>query len=208
MTPRPTLIVFAKPPVLGRVKTRLARQIGAVAASRFYRLEIARLLRELKDDPRWRLVLAADAGAAPAAMAAFARARAPVMLQGAGDLGARMARALAAAPPGPAAIIGSDIPGVTRDHVARAFRLLRNHDAVFGPSPDGGYWLVGLKRLRPYGGAFAGVRWSSAHALEDSVRALPASYSVAYADSLRDVDTAADLRDAIERNAPRPRRAV
>lgn len=202
MRDRPTLIVFVKPPVLGRVKTRLARDIGPVAATQFYRRAIGDLIRKLNDNRRWRLVLAVDGGRSYLAGGSFDDAGAEVLPQGRGDLGARMTRALSAAPPGPAAVIGSDIPGVTRAHLSRAFRLLRNHDAVFGPSPDGGYWLVGLKRLKPYGGAFEGVRWSSAHALHDSVAALPRSFCIAYADSLRDVDTAADLRRLAESANP------
>jgi glycosyltransferase A (GT-A) superfamily protein (DUF2064 family) len=85
---------------------------------------------------------------------------------------------------------------VKRSHIARAFRILGDHDAVFGPAPDGGYWLVGLKRsARPPAGLFEGVRWSTEHALSDSVESL-ANTSVAFIDALQDVDTAADLDTA------------
>ncbi|WP_425283593.1 DUF2064 domain-containing protein [Methyloceanibacter stevinii] len=49
-------------------------------------------------------------------------------------------------PPGPVVLVGSDIPRISRAHIAEAFRLLGNADAVFGPAQDGGYWLVGFKR--------------------------------------------------------------
>jgi hypothetical protein len=62
--------------------------------------------------------------------------------QGAGDLGIRMCRALETCPPGPAVLVGADIPALDARHVAAAFRLLGSHVLVFGPAADGGFWLV------------------------------------------------------------------
>ncbi len=67
-----------------------------------------------------------------------------------------------------------------------------NHDAVFGPAVDGGYWLVGMKRRPWLRGVFADVRWSSPHALADTLANL-AGRRVLLLDRLRDVDTGADL---------------
>jgi glycosyltransferase A (GT-A) superfamily protein (DUF2064 family) len=104
-----------------------------------------------------------------------------------------MARQFRNMPKGPVCIIGGDIPGVTRNHIARAFASLGSHDAVFGPAPDGGYWLVGLSRRAALpSGLFDGVRWSSEHALEDSVASL-GNRTVAFVDTLQDIDRAADL---------------
>src|SRR4051812_39605323 len=70
--------------------------------------------------------------------------------QGAGDLGERMRRPMrrppVGLPPGPVVVIGSDIPGIRRHHIAEAFRVLGSHSFVFGPARDGGYWLVGARR--------------------------------------------------------------
>lgn len=171
MTVARHVVVFARAPVLGRVKRRLGRDIGAVAATRFHRAMIARLTRTLGGDGRWRLWLAVTPDAAldrhpwPAGAPRFA--------QGDGDLGVRMARALRRLPPGPAVIVGSDIPGIRPAHVAAAFDMLGRREAVFGPGEDGGYWLVGWRRHRPLpAGALAGVRWSTRHALADSERSL------------------------------------
>jgi hypothetical protein len=107
------------------------------------------------------------------------------MAQGRGDLGMRMRRALAACPPGPKLLVGSDIPGLNASHIAVAFALLGRHDVVFGPAADGGYWLVGC-RCRPPD--FGQVRWSSQHALADTLANLPQSLSVGFAATLDDVD--------------------
>jgi len=187
---RGTLIVMVKEPRPGRVKTRLGRGIGAVPAAWWYRHQCARLLRRLRD-PRWDMLLAvAPDRALGARLWPGHLARVP---QGCGDLGARMARLLRAAP-GPACLIGSDIPGVLPRHIARAFALLGSHDAVFGPASDGGFWLVGAQHpARLPHGLFSGVRWSGEHALSDSLATLP-GHRIALADTLRDVDSAADLR--------------
>ena len=186
----PTLVIMLKEPRAGRVKTRLGRDIGMVPAAWWFRHQVARLLRRI-EDPRWRVVLAVAPDRAMTSRAWPARfIRVP---QGAGDLGDRMGRLLRSMPPGPVCIIGGDIPGVARAHVARAFRALGNHQAVFGPAPDGGYWLVGLKRAGAVpAGLFQGVRWSTETALADSV-ASSGGCSVAFVDVLTDVDRAADL---------------
>jgi uncharacterized protein len=83
--------------------------------------------------------------------------------------------------------MGTDIPGIRADHVARAFAALGAHDAVFGPAADGGYWLVGLRRIPKTPRIFGKVRWSTPHALEDSLANLDQA-SVAIIDMLEDVD--------------------
>ena len=181
------LIVMAKSPRLGRVKTRLAADIGAVAAAGFYRRTLTGVTARLAGDGRWRtwLGVSPDADIADDALWPAGPDR---IAQGTGDLGVRMARLLAAPPPGPVVLVGADIPAIRPDHVWQAFRALGRNDAVFGPAADGGFWLVGLKRLRPADGIFAGVRWSSPQALEDTLANLPKSWRIARAATLSDVD--------------------
>ena len=204
-----TLIVMVKEPRPGRVKTRLAREIGSVAAAWWFRHQCARLLRRLRD-PRWRIMLAVSPDRDGMASRCWPEdlARLP---QGSGDLGDRMARAMRAAPPGPVCVIGADIPGITRAAIWRAFRALGGAEVVFGPAEDGGYWLVGVRNARQVPQRlFEGVRWSSEHALADT------EYSVAgrRIAQLSDVDTLADLtamrprspaRTGCERQDHRPR---
>ncbi|MBO6897142.1 MAG: TIGR04282 family arsenosugar biosynthesis glycosyltransferase [Shimia sp.] len=177
-----------KEPRPGRVKTRLGRDLGMTAAAWWFRHQSAALLRRL-DDPRWNLILAV----APDHKGLTSRvwpAHLPRVPQGTGNLGDRMARQLRFHQ-GPTCIIGADIPGIQLAHIAQAFKALGDHDAVFGPAPDGGYWLVGLKHA-PKPGLFANVRWSTEHALADSRATLPDARIASIA-TLADVDTAADL---------------
>jgi rSAM/selenodomain-associated transferase 1 len=181
---------MAKAPVAGRVKTRLGRQIGAAAAARFYRHSLAALIQRLASDPRWETTIAVAGDGTLAARLLPHRAKR--MRQVSGDLGARMQAIMDRLPPGPAVIVGTDIPGISPTHIVEAFRLLGRHDAVFGPARDGGYWLVGLKRCPRVVGAFAHVRWSGPQALRDTLANL-AGKSVAFCAELGDVDEAADL---------------
>jgi glycosyltransferase A (GT-A) superfamily protein (DUF2064 family) len=91
-------------------------------------------------------------------------------------------------------IIGSDIPGIMPDHLAAAFRRLGAHDFVLGPATDGGYWLFGSRRRPLPRNVFAGVRWSTRHALADTLASLPRACSVAFAATLDDIDDGAAYR--------------
>ena len=210
------LVIFVKAPRRGQVKTRLASGIGAGAATAFYRQQTAALLRKLDNPRRWLLWLAV----APDSdmRAKFWPLRLRRFPQGGGDLGRRMQRAFDCLPPGPVVLVGTDIPDMTRAHIAAAFAALGAHDVVFGPASDGGYWLVGLRRRPRLPTAFHNVRWSSKHALTDTLSnlgsALPSSppgltrgssvdarlrghderrnRRVAFIDELSDVDTLED----------------
>lgn len=198
---RPRLVIMVKLPRPGRVKTRLARGIGSVAAAWWMRREIRRLRRLL--DGRWETVLAiAPDGALLAREWPLGFKR---IQQGSGNLGARMWRVLRQMPPGPVCIIGGDIPGITRAHIARAFQALGRADMAYGPTLDGGYWLVGHRRRgRIPAGLFEHVRWSSETALADSIASTP-DQRIALIDVLQDVDDAADLQAVSARIAPRER---
>jgi len=187
------LVIMAKSPVMGRVKRRLGRDIGDVAATSCYRNCLAHAVLRLAPDQRWRTVLAVDPDRAVAEHAWPSRRRIARLPQGRGDLGRRMQRLFALLPPGPAIIVGSDIPAISPAHIAEAFRRLGRADAVLGPAPDGGYWLIGLKRMPRVLSPFAAVRWSSPHALADTLANLKGK-RVAHAATLSDVDSAEDFR--------------
>lgn len=203
MRPRCHLVVFVRTPQVGRVKTRLAADIGAVAAAAFQRHATRAQLRRLAGDRRWRTVLAVTPDGDSARPRLWPRGCAR-MAQGGGDLGARMGRAMDAVGPGAVVLVGSDVPDIRPHHVAGAFRLLGRLDAVFGPARDGGYWLVGLARRRRTADLFKGVRWSSRHALADTVANLGSDRSVGFVETLDDIDDGAALARWRERGRGSP----
>ncbi len=188
---RPRLVVMVKEPRLGRVKTRLGRDIGTVPATWWFRHQVTRLLRELTD-PRWELILAVSPDVSGLTSRVWPM-HLPRIPQHQGDLGERMAHLLAAPDKGPVVLIGSDIPDVRRHHIVDTFAKLGGNRVVFGPATDGGFWLVGLKRTTPVPcNMFSKVRWSSEHTLADTLANLPDD-TPAMAATLNDVDTQADL---------------
>lgn len=188
---RHRLVVMVKDPVAGRVKTRLGRDIGMTNAAWWFRHQVTGLLREVQD-PRWQVILSVAPDTAVSG-STWPR-HLPRLGQGRGDLGARMARVFRSLPPGPVCLIGGDIPDVRKHHISDAFSMLGSNDAVFGSATDGGFWLVGMKRVSPVPATlFRDVRWSTEHALDDCKASMP-GLRIGHAATLRDVDTAADLR--------------
>lgn len=182
---------MSKAPRIGRTKTRLARDIGLVRAWGFHRQTLFKTARTLKDR-RWACWLCVT----PDRVQFDLKQWPPgwtLIPQGQGDLGDRMLRPWLSLPPGPVVIVGSDIPGITTTHIAGAFEALGENDLVFGPATDGGYWLVGAKRRPHVINPFTNVRWSSEHALNDTIAGAPVGTKIGFVETLSDVDVEADL---------------
>lgn len=186
------LIVFVKAPRPGTVKTRLAQSVGAESACQIYRELVGRVMREAGSLPAGELRFSPADGLVEIEewMPAGWRARP----QAEGDLGQRMAEAFATAfreGVTRAVLIGSDCPQITRDDVRAAASALADHDAVFGPADDGGYWLVALRHPVPE--LFENIRWSTESALDDTLAAARRlGLKMRLLRMLSDVDTEAD----------------
>jgi rSAM/selenodomain-associated transferase 1 len=180
---------MVREPTAGRVKTRLAREVGVTAATQFYRHAAAAVIARLAADLRWRTWLAVTPDTTTGSRAWPPGI--PRRAQGAGDLGQRMRAILNWPEAGPTVIVGTDIPAIEARHIARAFRALGRVNAVLGPAVDGGYWLVGMRRSPRILRAFDGVRWSSAHALQDTVTSF-GRCRTELVDTLGDVDDRED----------------
>jgi rSAM/selenodomain-associated transferase 1 len=189
--------VFVKAPAPGRVKTRLATEVGVHRAAEIYR-------------DLGRRVVSACAGSGHDTVVWFAppEARSAVRewLKG---LSVAAFRAQLSSPLGVrldaafrqhfdegarrVIMIGSDCPGVDAVLVSRALPMLDEHDLVLGPAHDGGYYLIGLRAPAPH--LFQGIAWSTEAVLEQTLaRARQLGLSAALLPTLRDVDTASDAR--------------
>ena len=178
---RPVILLFAKAPEPGRVKTRLAAAIGTPAAVVLHKLFVHTMLDRL---PRFGEVeLHLDTPTDD-----FSRENVSPALQSPGNLGDRMLYALA--PRVPALLLGSDSPTVPDAHIAAM--LDASADITLAPADDGGYWAIAARRTHP--NMFAGVRWSTEHTLADTVAACQAAgLTVALGPAWFDVDEARDL---------------
>lgn len=189
------LIVFAKAPVPGEVKTRLTPALDAETAALLHAALVERALQvaQQSDIAHLELCCAPDAshGFFETCAEDFGVA---ITGQGEGDLGQRMLRALqrGIAAHGRALVIGADCPAFTARHLAAAAEALARHDVVLTPADDGGYVLVGASRTVP--AMFDGIDWGSERVLEQQRRNLSAlGLSVADMPALWDVDRPGDL---------------
>jgi len=182
------LVIFAKEPRLGRVKTRLACDIGKVAAWRFYKSMVQNVVRRLDKKGAWNTWLAISPNKGK--RRSFGNPTVKLIDQGQGDLGQRMMRPSQILPPGRFIVIGTDVAGIRPHHIRKAFKLLGHNDAVFGPATDGGFWLVGLKRhpitANPYS---KNIRWSHPDTLQDCLDMVKTrGRKVDFIDELSDID--------------------
>ncbi|MEW5929993.1 MAG: TIGR04282 family arsenosugar biosynthesis glycosyltransferase [Gemmatimonadota bacterium] len=188
------VLVFVRAPEAGRVKTRLAADIGGGAALRVYvRLAEHALEQARAAGAEVRVHFTpADAGERVRAWLGPGAAYLP---QADGDLGERMRAAFDAAFAAGfrrVVIIGSDLPGLSAGLLRRAFALLDAGEAVLGPARDGGYWLLGLRRPVPE--VFRGIAWSTDGVLAATLERLRAAgIEPALLEVLSDVDEAGDL---------------
>lgn len=187
-----TLVVFARYPTPGKVKTRLAAGIGAEAAARLYEAFVRDLARRFSSVPyavRWS-VAPPDEGFARRFGIDPGKCRAQV----GADLGARMLDAFSSHLEGKqdrCVIIGSDTPHLPRARIDEALARLSTADVVLGPAADGGYYLIAMNRPHD---VFSGVTWSVASVREETrLRAEALGLAVSELDTDFDVDQPSDL---------------
>ena len=179
------LIIFARAPRPGHTKTRLIPALGPGGSARLYAAFLKDTLARANALDGFEVEVWA---AAEADQAFFDSSR----LQEGADLGERMSHALqdALTRHERALVIGTDAPTLPEAHLVAAGRALEAHDVVLGPSADGGYYLIGARAPAP---RLEGVRWSSAHTLDDTVASLRGR-RLALLRPWYDVDTPGDLR--------------
>ena len=182
---------------VGRVKTRLGKEMGVLDATWWYRHQTKRICRRLKSR-RWQLHLAVSPDF-PIFSGPSLPPNVNVLRQGRGDLGEKMRRLLLTFPKGRVCLVGSDIPEVSEFHIKRAFKILGAHPWVFGPTRDGGFWLVGIRNTTvvPHS-VFGCVRWSTNSTLADTLATFKVCEQVGFADLLKDVDYYCDLTEMLE----------
>ncbi len=191
------VMIFAKAPEPGKVKTRLIPHLNASQAGRLQELFIQRALAWCAGNPRWHT----DLWCAPDSEHAFFQELAlcyPISLknQTGADLGARMASAFQTSLTGDAhaVIIGTDCPALTAEHIGKMFSALETGlDAVIIPAEDGGYVALALRRFAAE--LFHGVRWGGSDVYLATVESLEQlQWRWQALDPLWDVDRPMDLQ--------------
>jgi uncharacterized protein len=195
--PRRALVVIAKEPVAGAVKTRLAADVGADGAARAAAAMLSdtvAVITQVDAEP-WVCFTPTDARRRMARLAPGCG----LLAQVEGDLGDRLAGCFAALLGGGAervVIVGADTPHVPRATYEAAFALLEQVDVVLGPASDGGYYLVGAKAALPE--LFVGVPMGTDTVLQVTIqRAIRHRLRIATVPMLRDLDRLEDLQAAL-----------
>jgi hypothetical protein len=184
--------LFAKEPRPGLVKTRLAAETSAAWAAQVADACLQDLLDRLTVVEARRILAFAPDDAHPY-FAALAQSRYELTPQGEGDLGARLCRFVTnqlARGATAVIVVGSDSPTIPLEYVQQAFALLEQADVVLGPAHDGGYYLLGCRRLPPI---FDGITWGTARVLGETVARLDdPAWRLALLPPWSDVDTMED----------------
>lgn len=190
---RRILGIFAKQPIVGQAKTRLAETTSADWAQRVANALLVDSLARFERVEAKRAIVFAPADAA-AFFSNLANGRYELLAQADGDLGQRLQNFFnQARARGFTRIIaiGTDSPTLPTEFIERAFRLLENHDVVIGPAFDGGYYLIGCGPLSVP--VFIDIPWSTPRVLEETVKCLvAASARLAILPPWYDIDTTDD----------------
>lgn len=196
------LLVFLKAPEPGRVKTRLARSIGASAACELYRcfvLDTLAMLRKAGHRP----ILCYTPARARSALAEWLPGHGPLWVQKGQNLGERMADAFARAfsvQYRRVILMGTDLPGLPPSVIRQAFDALVSHPAVIGPTLDGGYYLIGFTKDGFSPDCFRGIEWSTPEVFRKTLKKLwETGRSYHTLPRLRDIDDGEDLRAFLSR---------
>lgn len=203
------LVIFAKAPIAGQVKTRLCPPLTHDEAATLHGSFVLDMLERTKvAAAKLKLPIDRYLACAPASSLVFfqimeERQSVNLIDQVGDDLGARMQQAfetLFAKGYQRVFIVGTDIPSLPLDYYAQALALLDTHDVVLGPALDGGYYLIGLTQPRPE--LFTGIAWSTDHVLAATQeKAAGLGLKTALLPSWRDVDTIDDLKALMDASA-------
>lgn len=195
------LIIMARHPRLGAVRSRLAHTLGEEVATNIHRLSAERLFLELErlPFPVQRLLFCAGKEE-QAALRDWTGERFQYELQEGRDRGERLHNAVATTfsrQVRKAIIIGTDIPDLTAGLIDEALHLLDSYDVVIGPDHSGGYYLLGLKAL--HNELFRNVPWGTSRVYGYTLRKIKGlGLTLAFLPVLIDVDTEDDLRRWME----------
>jgi rSAM/selenodomain-associated transferase 1 len=188
------ILVFAKAPVAGKVKTRLIPALGAEGAAALAAQMLHRTAGEAAAAAIGPVELCADPDPGHPDWRGHVPPELDFSAQGEGDLGARLARAARRAIGRGECVllIGTDCPDLDRLRLAEAAATLERRDAIIHPTRDGGYALLGLRRFDP--SLFEGIAWSTSTVAAETIGRIEAlDWSLHVGETLHDVDEPADL---------------
>lgn len=202
MTDKRIIILFAKLPEKGRVKSRLAREIGDGPALQLYESMVLDTI-DMLNRTGIPLRIFFDPPQELEAFRAWLGKSYSFLPQQGSDLGERMELAFQRIfdeGAKEAVLIGTDIPGLSASVVHDAFGAFERYDAVIGPANDGGYYLIGFRNRSFAPSVFRAMPWSTERIYQDTLgRLMQAARAVFVLPECIDIDTRDDLRELLSR---------
>jgi hypothetical protein len=206
VSPEQCLIVFVRFPEKGRVKTRLAKDIGEENARILYTYFVRDLLKTI-DTGKLSITICFSPPGAGKAMQRWLGTGYQYILQRGENLGERMKNAFEdvfSSGFAKAILIGTDIPDISALIIKDAF-CIDGQDAVVGPSYDGGYYLIGFRKDTFLPAIFDGIAWGTERVFEKTMEIFTRNrYAVRILSVCQDVDRLADLKALYQRNITTP----
>ncbi len=191
-----SLIVFVRYPQKGKVKTRLAATIGNSKATEIYKAAAENIINEIKTVPNCNKYIFYSIKEEKDLIKKWLGKGFYYVHQEGNDLGERMRNAFRIVLGHGAEkviILGTDIPEITSDTISNAITVLENSDTVIGPSNDGGYYLLGMKKFHP--NLFENIEYSTSTVLKETINKIKsAQLKNSTLDILHDIDVEDDLK--------------
>jgi rSAM/selenodomain-associated transferase 1 len=200
-TQKKTLIIFLKYPEAGKVKTRLAKDLGAQRAAKFYSQMAKKIIGNVMDTDIYRTTIFYDPPEKENEIRNWIEKKEVLFSPQRGDtLGDKITDAFAqvfSSGSDKAVIIGTDCVDVSSKTIIQAMNALDDIDVVLGPAEDGGYYLLGLNSHVP--GIFQEIEWSTDRVLHQTLERLKEKkLSYKLLKTLKDIDTLDDLKSQLE----------
>ncbi|HED33301.1 MAG TPA: glycosyltransferase [Gammaproteobacteria bacterium] len=189
------LIVFVKAPIAGQCKTRLAPLLGPDKASEFYRTLVEQCFENIQTINNIDIAIYATPDTRhPFIQALGKKYTSTLKTQQGHDLGERMHAAIDESLQhySQTVLTGTDCAVISQQYIEQAFESLKHHDIVFGPAEDGGYVLIGARKIQP--ALFQNINWGTDRVLEQNLHNChTCAYNTHLLETLWDIDTPDDF---------------
>lgn len=205
------IIIFAKAPIMGHVKTRLAKDMDAAMVVLLYRNFVKDIIDKISDMGHC-IKIFYDPPGSESLMCEWLGDRHEFFLQTGSDLGQKMANAFEYVFKNgthQAILLGTDFPDLPKEIISDAIHVLKSKDAVIGPAIDGGYYLIGFSSATYLHTIFSDIAWGTSVVFQKTMDIFLASgFVVHQLPEWRDVDVYDDLKDLIKCLKNHPDKAI
>ena len=181
------LYIFSRRPEISVGKVRLKKKVGKIIGTNIYLYNLLKTIRIFYKDKRINLKICVNPDKAKKEWPRFIFPKIERIPQGKGDLGIKMWNIINYDEKSKI-LIGGDIKNVRSQYIIDAWKKLKNLDIIFGPSEDGGFWLIGVSKIRKLNFIFHDIDWNSDNTLSQVISQIPPNISVGFANTLEDID--------------------